>query len=405
MRVTRTRIIAYVSTAAWLLCSVSAAAGSGPTPPAVDGKSAILVDAVSGKVLCEKACRVRRPPASTTKIMTAILAIEHCKPGEVFQASARACETPHGNLHLKPGEQLDLDNMMRGMMLRSANDGAQCVAEHIAGSASEFARMMNAKAQELGAKNTHFVNPHGLYDPKHYSTAYDLAMIARYAIKLPRFNEVVRTKTARIERSINKKDVFVRNTARFLWRYEGADGIKTGYTREAGRCFVGSATRDGWRLIAVVLKSKDAGKDAAALLDYGFKYFKPVCYAKTTEPAKTLLVVGGVYRTIDLMPSRDLALVLRKSDNAEARTETDTRRAVAPIEKGEKLGTLTGYLNGEKVGVVDLVAAESVDRTLIATIWYFARSALGIAVLLFAGILTYGTQTAKAARRRRRGLS
>jgi D-alanyl-D-alanine carboxypeptidase len=230
-------------------------------------------------------------------------------------------------------------------------------------------------------------------------------MIARYAVKLPRFNEVVRTKTARIERSINKKDVFVRNTARFLWRYEGADGIKTGYTREAGRCFVGSATRDGWRLIAVVLKSKDAGKDAAALLDYGFKYFKPVCYAKTTEPAKTVMVVGGVYQTVDLMPARDLALVLRKSDHAEARTEIDTRRAVAPIENGEKLGTLSAYLNDEKVGTVDLIAAESVDRTLLATIWHFTRPALAVTAILFTGILTYGTKAAKAARRRRRGLS
>jgi len=392
-----------------ILCAVAVLSGTSalarPSPPVVDAQSAVLVDAVSGKVLYEKACRVRRLPASTTKMMTAILVIEHCKPGEVFQASPRASQTPHGNLHLKPGEQLDLDNMLYGMMLRSANDGAECVAEHIAGSEARFAEMMNAKAKEIGAKNTHFVNPHGLYNPKHYSTAYDLALIARYAIKIPKFNEVVRTKTARIERSINKQDVFVKNTARFLWRYEGADGIKTGYTREAGRCFVGSATRDGWRLIAVVLKSKDAGKDAAAILDFGFKTFKPVCYAKTTEPAKTLLVSGGVYRTVDVMPSRDLALILRKSDPAQARTEVAIRRAVAPIEKGEKLGTLTGYLNGRKVGVVDLVAVESVDRNLAATIWFYVRSTLAVTVILFAGIITYGTQAAKIARRRRRGVA
>jgi D-alanyl-D-alanine carboxypeptidase (penicillin-binding protein 5/6) len=384
---------------------VGSPAFAAPTPPVIDAQSGILVDAVSGKVLYQKACRTRRPPASTTKIMTAILVIEHCKPGEVFKASPRASQTPHGSLHLKPGEQLDLDNMLYGMMLRSANDGAECVAEHIAGSEAEFAQMMNAKAKEIGATSTHFVNPHGLYNPKHYSTAYDLALIARYAIKMPKFNEIVHTKTARIERSANKKDVYIKNTARFLWRYPGADGIKTGYTREAGRCFVGSATRDGWRLIAVVLKSKDAGNDAAAILDFGFKYFKPVCYAKTTEPATTLPVSGGVYRTIDLMPARDLALVLRKSDAAEPRTELTTQRAVAPIEKGEKLGTLTGYLNGREVGTVNLVAAESIDRNLAATIWFWVRSTLAVTVILFAGLITYGTKAAKAARRRRRGVA
>lgn len=376
-----------------------------PVPPIIEGQSAILVDAVSGKVLHQKACRARRSPASTTKMMTAILALEHCQLDEVFQASPQVCKTPHGNLNLKPGEELDLENLLTATMLRSANDGAECVAEHVAGSESKFAEMMNAKAKEIGAKDTHFVNPHGLYNPKHYSTAYDLAVIARYAIKLPKFNEVVRTKTVRIERSINNKDVYVKNTARFLWRYEGADGIKTGYTREAGRCFVGSATRGGWRLIAVVLKSKDAGKDTAALLDYGFKYYKPVCYAKTTDVAATVPVAGGVSRTVDLVPSRDLGVVLRKSDRAESRTEIDAGRAAAPVTKGEKLGTLTGYLNGEKVGTVDLVAAESVDRTPAATVWVWIRSTLAVTTLVFLGFITYGTKAAKAARRRRRGFT
>lgn len=400
MKPVRVSLIACVIAA----CMAAGPSVSAPVPPTVDGKSAILVDAVSGKVLFEKGCHVRRPPASTTKIMTAILAIENRKPDDVFQASPRVCEMENGNLHMKPGEQFDFENMMRATMLRSANDGAELIAEHVAGSEADFVKLMNAKAQEIGAKNTHFVNPHGLYDRKHYSTAYDLALIARYAIKLPEFNELVRTRTAHIQRSINTKDVYFRNTARFLWRYEGADGIKTGYTREAGRCFVGSATRNGWRLIAVILKSKDAGKDAAAVLDFGFKSFKPVCYAKSSVPATTLPVSGGVARTVNLMPAKDLALILRKSDRSESHTEIDTGRAIAPIEKGEKLGTLTGYLNGKKVGTVDLVAAESVDRTLFATVCCFLRTALAVTALLFAGILTYGTQAAKVARRRRRGV-
>ena len=375
-----------------------------PVPPVIAGHAAIVLDAVSGKVLYEKACHARMSPASTTKIMTAILALENSKLTDTCTASARACKTPFGNLHLKPGETLDLQDLMCATILRSANDGAICIAEHVAGSVPKFARMMNAKAKEIGATDTHFVNPHGLYDRKHYSTAYDLALIARYAIKAPGFNDLVGTKSARIERSINTKDVYVKNTARFLWRYEGADGIKTGYTKQAGRCFVGSATRDGWRLITVVLKSKDAGKDTAAIMDYGFKYFKLVCYAKTTEPVRSLPVAGGVVEKVDVFPSKDLALILKKTAPAEAKTEVDVRTAVAPITKGDKLGTLTAYLNGRKVGTVDLIAAQSVDRTLVATALLWARNIMLTGVMALVGYLTYGTQAAKVARRRRRSV-
>jgi D-alanyl-D-alanine carboxypeptidase (penicillin-binding protein 5/6) len=392
-------------TFALVLMAIATSAWAGPVPPVIAGHAAVLIDAVYGKVLYEKACHARMSPASTTKIMTATLALEHSKLTDTCTASAHACQTPFGNLHLKPGETLDLQNLMCGTLLRSANDGAMCIAEHVAGSEPEFVRMMNAKAKEIGAKDTHFVNPHGLYNKKHYSTAYDLAMIARYAVKVPGFNDFVCTRTARIERSINTKDVFVKNTARFLWKYDGADGIKTGYTKEAGRCFVGSATRDGWRLITVVLKSPDAGKDTAAIMDYGFKFFKPVCYAKTTEPVRSLPVAGGVVEKVDVFPSKDLALVIKKDAPAEAKTQVDVHRVVAPIKKGDKLGTLTAYLNGRKVGTVDLIAAQSVDRTFVATALLWLRNIMLTGVMALVGLLTYGTQAAKVARRRRRGLS
>lgn len=388
-----------------LLLGIVSAGWTEPVPPTVACHAAVLIDAISGKVLFEKACHNRMSPASTTKMMTAILALEHSHLRDACLASPYACKTPFGNLHLKPGEKLDLNNLLTGTMLRSANDGAVCIAEYVAGSEPKFVQMMNAKAKEIGANDTHFINPHGLYSPKHYSTAYDLAMIARYAVKIPAFNEIVRTRTARVERSINKQDVFVKNTARFLWRYEGADGIKTGYTKEAGRCFVGSATRDGWRLIAVALKSPDAGKDVAAMMDYGFKFFQPVCYAKTTDAVTSLPVRGGVIKTVNLMPTRDLALVLHRPTKPDSRVEIETRRAIAPITRGQKLGTLTGYLNGKKVGSVDLVAAESIERTFAMTAWIWIRTILLAALLALTGLIIYGTQAAKAARRRRGGIS
>ena len=229
--------------------------------------------------------------------------------------------------------------------------------------------------------------------------------MARYAINLPVFNDIVRTKTARIERSTDSQDVTLRNTARFLWRFDGADGIKTGYTKEAGRCFVGSATRDDWKLIAVVLKSNDAGADTEVLLDYGFKHFKQITFARSDRKVTSVPVRGGVAEQIDLVANDDLTLVLSARDNAETSVDIDIKMATAPFDKGDKLGTLTGYLNGEEVGSVDLLATESVDRTLLATMWVVARGTFLVVLVGLMGFVTYGTAAAKAARRRRLGIS
>ena len=277
-----------------LLMALSLAASATPMPPTIAAKSAIVVDSMTGKVLYTKDCHTKRPPASTTKIMTAILALEHGNLDDKVCASAYACQTPNSSLHLKPGEVLTLHNLLYGLLLRSGNDAAVCTAEHIAGTEAKFVQMMNERAKELGAKDTHFVNPHGLYKPEHYSTAYDLALIAQEAIRYPLFNEIVRTRRTHIERSMNAKDAYLTNHARFLWRFEGADGIKTGYTREAGRCFVGSATREGWRPIAVILKANDAGADAATLLNFIFKYYQGFYFAKPGEVVTRVPVAGGV---------------------------------------------------------------------------------------------------------------
>ncbi|MGB9586538.1 MAG: D-alanyl-D-alanine carboxypeptidase family protein [Armatimonadota bacterium] len=388
--------------------SLSSALWSAPSrqaPPQISAESAILVDAVTGKVLFEKRCRSRRPPASTTKIMTAVLAIEQGKLDDMVCASRNACKTPFASLHLKPGEQLRLEDLLYGMLLRSGNDAAVCVAEHIGGSEKEFVRMMNEKAKEIGAKDTHFANPHGLHDPAHYSTAYDLALIARHAVQLPVFRQIVQTKTTRIRRSIDVQDVYLKNTARFLWRFDGADGIKTGYTRQAGHCFVGSATRDGWRLIAVVLKCQNAGSDTATLLEYGFNNFKQLRFATAGEPVKIVNVRGGVKDKVALVPKTDLAQVLPRQKHAEVNIDIKSRKVCAPVEKGEELGTLTGYLNGQEIGSVSLVAATSVDRTLAATITFWVTRVFLSCVVALIGFVSYGTAVAKAARKRRRRLA
>ncbi|MHB1000591.1 MAG: D-alanyl-D-alanine carboxypeptidase family protein [Armatimonadota bacterium] len=388
-----------------LLCISVTSAIAEPAPPKTGAKAAIIMDAVTGSVLYQKNSHMRRPPASTTKIMTAILALENGKLDDVVTASPKVCETQFSSIHLKPGEQLTLYNLLYGMLLRSGNDAAACTAEYVAGSESKFAALMNKKAKEIGAKNTHFVNPHGLHNPNHYTTAYDLALIARYAIQFPVFNEIVRTKRIRINRTINTADVTMKNTARFLWKFEGADGIKTGHTKEAGRCFVGSATRSNWRLISVVLGSKDAGTDTIELMNYAFKFYKQIIFANTNTVVSTLPLPGGVEETIDIVPAKNLALIVRRSGQAKPRTEIEVRKVRAPIEKGETVGRLTAYLGDKKVGATELVAAKTIKRTLSATIWLWVRSIFLITVIFLAGFIAYGTAVAKAARRRRRSIA
>lgn len=388
-----------------IVCSFAVSASAAPEPPKINAKSAILVDALTGSIIYERNCHMKREPASTTKIMTAILALEHGKLDDKVTASRDACKTEFSSMHLKPGESLTLHDLMYGMLLRSANDAAVCAAEYVAGSESKFADMMNAKAVEIGAVDTHFVNPHGLHNLRHYTTAYDLALIARYAVQIPAFNEIVRTKGIRINRSINTKDVTIRNTARFLWKFSGADGIKTGHTKESGRCFVGSVTRGKWRLISVVLGSKDAGTDTSALMNYAFKYYKQIPFARTDTIVTTVPVKGGVAREVGLVPSRNLALITNRSKTSSPETKIDVGLVTAPVRKGEVIGTLTAFYESRNVGSANLLAADSVDRTLSASIWVWTRNTLIAGIFLITGLFTYGTAVAKATRRRRRRIA
>lgn len=383
----------------------SAIVQAAPAPPVIKAKAAILMDPISGEILYQKNCHEKRAPASTTKIMTALVALDNAGLDTVFTASKNASDTEQSSIHLVEGEEMTLGNILYGLMLRSGNDAAICIAENIGGSQEGFVQMMNDRAAQLGAKDTHFVNPNGLHNKDHYTTAYDLALIARAAIKNKDFNKIVKTKTATIDRSINKKDVLMKNTAGFLWDFKGADGIKTGFTSQAGHCFVGSATRGRWRLITVVLGSPKAGDDTAALLEYGFKYYQSIPFARTDYPVKTLSVPGGVTKEVALVPSRDFGLTIRKSNSTGYDTEINTgKKAPAPVKKGDKLGEMVCYLNGREVGTVDLVAASDVDRTAGATVWHWTKKVLATSGILLIGFIAYGTAVAEASRRRRRRL-
>lgn len=357
--------------------------------PLAKAESAILTDATTGQILYEKNAHIKRPIASTTKIMTAILVIEHCQMDDIVTASKRASQEPFTSLHLRPGEQVKVKDLLTAMLIRSANDTAVALGEHVGGTVEGFAQMMNDKAKQLGANETHFVTPNGLYAPGHYSTAYDLALMTRYALRMPVFNEIIRTTSKRIDRSINKQDLYVSTKSKFIRHYPGADGVKSGYIKQAGHCYVGSATRGNWRLVSVVLKSPDSQADTAALMDYGFSRFEKVVLAKSDEPIGKVPVQGGKTE-LAVVPASEVHVAVRAGQAGLAKIEQHIDVVQAPIRKGDKVGTVTAFVGDKPVTTVDLKAAEDVDETLVAMAWPWTRS------IMLLGMISIGVACGRA---------
>lgn len=256
-----------------LFSSITLVNANAQINPDTSAESACLIDADDNGVLYGKDEDKIMNPASTTKIMTAILALESGKLDEPLVITPEAVNTEPSSLGLQLGDKITLREALTGMMLVSGNDAAVAVAETVAGSVPAFAKMMNEKAKELGAKNTHFVNPHGLTNQYHYSTAHDMAIIASYAMKNPQFRDIVK-KTSYNMKYMDGHTVYVTTTNRFLKSgYLGANGIKTGFTNAAGDCLVASATRGKKTLIAVFYNDDYRWDDAQSWLDFGFSFY------------------------------------------------------------------------------------------------------------------------------------
>ncbi|MBM3472841.1 MAG: D-alanyl-D-alanine carboxypeptidase [Armatimonadetes bacterium] len=263
---------------------LSCAAGSEivPSPPQTDAAAAFLVQAQSGAVLYEKNAFEARPPASLTKMVTALVVAERCALDDVATVSAHAAATGGSGIDLDEGETIAVGELLKALLLPSANDAAVCLAEHVAGSEAAFADLMNAKAAELGAVNTHFVNPSGLTEEGHYSCARDLAVFGLAVRLQPTLAEIIRQRSAIVRRGGDRREA-VANLNRLLARCEGCDGVKTGFTTPAGRCLAASAQRDGYSLLCVVLKSPDSWTEAGALLNWGFAQ-PPVAVVEVHNP-------------------------------------------------------------------------------------------------------------------------
>ncbi len=335
----------------------------------IEAKASVLMDVETGRVLYSHNSSQKLPMASTTKIMTVILAIESGRLDEIVKISRNASIQEGSSVYLKEGEKIKLEDLLYAIMLRSGNDASVAVAEHLCGSVEKFAELMNDKARSIGANNTNFTNPHGLPDDNHYTTAYDLGLIACYALRNEKFAEIVSTKKKTIPgpEGENRNRVLT-NKNKMLWQFDGGDGVKTGYTKKAGRCLVASATRNDWKLVSVVLNCGDMWNASSRLLEFGFNNYKKVQAINKNEPFKEISVIKGKKEKTKIYPKENLYAPIRVAgDKNEEITikEKSYDKVKAPIIENSKAGELEIYIGDFFVGKTDLIYKENIESTSI----------------------------------------
>lgn len=315
--------------------------------PTVSAQNAILMDGATGRILWEHNAREQALIASTTKIMTGLLIAEDCDLKAKVRIPKAAVGIEGSSLYLKEGEVLTVETLLYGMMLHSGNDAATALALYHSGSLEAFADAMNRKAEALGLTGTHYTNPHGLDAEGHYSTAYDLAVLAAYAMNNPVFYRVVSSKTACLE------DRSFTNHNKLLWQYEGSVGVKTGYTKSAGRILVSCAERNGRRLIAVTLSAPDDWDDHTKMLDYGFSAYTDQQLVEVGWICSEVPVIGGAEETAEVVTADEFYYALRAEEQVTFHCALPAF-VYAPVLAGDVAGELVVLLDGKEVGRVPL---------------------------------------------------
>ena len=336
--------------------------------PNITADYAILIEAATGRVIYEKNADEKAYPASTTKMLTCVLAIEKGDLDKTLSVSQRAAWTEDPYVGFQQGDMLKERDLLKALMMVSDNSSAVVLAEGIGGSVEGFAKMMNDKAKEIGLTNSHFVTPNGLPDDDHYSTARDMAKIAAYGWHNEKFREFSGTEMDTIEwvSPVNKRMV-VKNSNKLLGTMPGVNGIKTGWTNAAGGCLAASAKRDGVQLIAVVLHSDDVNTrftEAGKLLEYGFSKVKKMKSMDKSRTERTVLVSHGEGFKVTAHPQEDVKFPLLQGDSEKDYTIKISGSGVveAPIEKGQRVGQATVYYKGKKLNSIPMVADKDVYK-------------------------------------------
>ena len=360
------RVLCLCLAAVFLLCLLPRARAAELD---LSAPSAVLMEAATGKVLYESNAHEKLRPASVTKIMTMLLVMEALDAGRIawtdtVTASAAAAAKGGSQIYLEENEQLPLEEMLKSVVVASANDCACALAEHIAGSESAFVEMMNEKAAELGMTDTHFVNCTGLDDEpdasEHLTTAYDIALMSRALLS----HEEIKKYTTIWMDTVRNGEFGLSNTNKLVRFYDGTTGLKTGFTSAAGYCLSASARRNGMELIAVVLHCKtssDRFESAKAMLNYGFSNYALVT-PEPAEPIPAVPVILGTQETITPVPADSTPILIDKALAAAVETRMEVDESVtAPVEAGQRLGTLQIVADGKLLGEVALIAPQAVE--------------------------------------------
>lgn len=362
------RIIAFALLMAITLSVIAFADSAYPTTveevmafPDVSAKSYVLADAKTGEVIFCHNENQRMPIASTTKVLTCLVALERVKLDDAVTVNAESCGIEGSSVYLYEGEKLYVRDLLYALMLESANDAAVCLAYHVAGSIEAFSDLMNSKATELGLTNSHFNNPHGLEDAEHYSTALDMSRIWCEAMKNETFREIVSTKTYRMDLEEEEGYRFLSNHNRLLKTFDDCIGGKTGYTKTAGRCLISGAERNGAELVMVTLNDPDDWADHQALLDYALSLYSSVEVASEGSVTHTVSVVGGKNKNVNLKNTDALTLTVRDVTKLKSHLEAP-KFVYAPVKDvSQPLACVVYTIDGQTVATLPLYPEKAVE--------------------------------------------
>ena len=325
------------------------------TGHALSARKAYALDAVSGRVLLEKESDSQSLIASTTKIMTALVVCEQCNVLDRMRIPKEAVGIEGSSMYLQEGEVLTIQELLYGLMLRSGNDAAVALAIYCGGTVEGFAELMNDKARNLGLTGTHFVNPNGLDAPGHYSTARDLAVLAAYAMENPLFHKTVSAKNVRVG------DRYLTNHNKLLWRVEGADGVKTGYTKAAGRILVSSAARENRRIIVVTIDDPADWQDHAAVLEEGFSRYQVQTVVSQGDCLGTVEVLGGDNARVEILAAEDFLFALAAEESPQTMLPGGGF-VYAPVTEGADAGFAYVLIGGNAVGKIPVVYGQTIEQ-------------------------------------------
>lgn len=344
-------------------------------PFKLEAKSAILIDAHTGEILFEKNIHEKTPPASITKIMLLLIAMEDLDRNKISLAdevyiSSNSSRMGGTQVYLEEGETQNVDDLLKAICIRSANDAAVALAEHLSGSIDVFVQRMNERAKELGMNNTLFKNATGLPDDEHVTTAYDVGLMSKELLKHPRIHDWLTVYMTDIKVGKNKDKIqTLVNTNKLIRQYQGINGIKTGHISDAGHCLAASAKRGNTTLISVILggpTSNSRFEESKKLLDYGFANYDSIPICKKNDLIKTIYVTKGKIDKVNIIAESDYSILIKKGANKDIEKEINIPNSInAPIIKGEKIGEIVIKNKGQEIGRVGLVAEKEIDKASI----------------------------------------